>query len=213
MKLYDYYRSTASYRVRIALNLKKLTYEKIPIHLVNNGGEQRGAGYLKINPQGLVPTLIENGHPFTQSLAIIEYLDELNPMPPLLPTNPVARASVRSLALIIACDMHPFNTLRVLQQLRQQFKATEAQVNAWYHHWLKEGFDAIEQQLTHLPREQPVCYGHDITLADICLIPQVYNAQRFNFSMNEYPLINQINQYCNHQAAFIDAAPGVGAAS
>lgn len=211
MKLYDYYRSTASYRVRIALNLKKLTYEKIPIHLVNNGGEQRGASYLKINPQGLVPTLIENGHTLTQSLAIIEYLNELNPMPPLLPSNPDARASVRSLALIIACDMHPLNNLRVLQQLRQQFKATETQVNAWYHHWLKEGFDAIEQQLSHLPREQLVCYGHDITLADICLIPQVYNAQRFNFSMNEYPLINQISQYCNSQAAFIEAAPAIHA--
>lgn len=209
MKLYDYYRSTASYRVRIALNVKKINYEKCSVHLVNNGGEQHLATYLEVNPQGLVPTLDENGHILSQSLAIIEYLDEICPTPPLLPQNPLGRGQVRSLAMIIVCDMHPLNNLRVLQQLKQQFQATEAQVTEWYHHWLKQGFDAIEQQLGHLPRKTNVCYGHEVSLADICLIPQVYNAKRFNFSMKNYPLINKINEHCLTLDAFVDAAPEV----
>lgn len=207
MKLYDYYRSTACYRVRIALNLKKISYDKIPIHLIHQGGEQHQAEYLKINPQGLVPTLTNKGQPLNQSLAIIEYLDELNPIPPLLPKSPFAKAEVRGLALTIACEIHPLNNLRVLQQLRLQFKASEAQVNAWYHHWLKEGFDALEQRLCDLPREDDVCFGNHISMADICLIPQVYNAKRFNFSMNDYPIINKINQHCLRLTEFIDAAP------
>ena len=209
MKLYDYYRSTASYRVRIALNVKKINYEKCSVHLVDNGGEQHLATYLEVNPQGLVPTLDENGHILSQSLAIIEYLDEICPTPPLLPQNPLGRGQVRSLAMIIACDMHPLNNLRVLQQLKQQFQATEEQVTEWYHHWLTQGFDAIEQQLKHLPRKTNVCYGHEVSLADICLIPQVYNAKRFHFSMKDYPLINKINDYCLTLDAFVDAAPEV----
>lgn len=207
MKLYDYYRSTACYRVRIALNLKQISYEKLSVHLVNNGGEQHQAIYKEVNPQGLVPTLDENGHILSQSLAIIEYLDEICPTPALLPTNPLGRGQVRSLALIIACDMHPLNNLRVLQQLKQQFQATEAQVNEWYHHWLKQGFDALEKQLEHLPRKADVCYGNEVGLADICLIPQVYNAKRFNFSMQDYPLINKINEHCLTLDAFRNAAP------
>ncbi|AHE67379.1 maleylacetoacetate isomerase [Legionella oakridgensis] len=207
MKLYDYYRSTASYRVRIALNLKNINYETIPVHLINHGGEQHHLDYLKINPQGLVPTLDENGHILSQSLAIIEYLDEINPEPALLPQHPLGRALVRSLSLIIACDIHPINNLRVLQQLRQQFQATEEQVNEWYHLWLKKGFDALEKRLKDLPRKNHVCYGNDVSLADLCLIPQVYNAKRFNFPMNDYPLINEINDYCRELPAFIDAAP------
>ena len=207
MKLYDYYRSTACYRVRIALNLKQLSYEKIPIHLTNNDGEQHQPDYLKVNPQGLVPTLKDNAHILNQSLAIIEYLDECHPTSPLLPQDPYARAQVRALALTIACDMHPLNNLRVLQQLRHHFQATETEVSTWYHHWLKEGFDAIEQQLAHLPREHPVCFGQSISLADICLIPQVYNAKRFNFSMKDYPLINKIDAYCLQNEAFIEAMP------
>jgi maleylacetoacetate isomerase/maleylpyruvate isomerase len=207
MKLYDYYRSTASYRVRIALNFKQISYEKRSVHLVNNGGEQHLPMYLEVNPQGLVPTLDENGHILSQSLAIMEYLDEICPTPPLLPQNPLGRGQVRSLAMIVACDMHPLNNLRVLQQLKQQFKATEAQVNEWYHHWLKQGFDAIEAQLKQLPRKADVCYGHEVSIADICLIPQVYNAHRFNFSMDNYPLINKINEHCLTLDAFKEAAP------
>lgn len=207
MKLYDYYRSTASYRVRIALNLKQISYQRLQIHLINNGGEQHHPDYLKTNPQGLVPTLDENGHILTQSLAIIEYLDEINPTPPLLPATPFARAQVRSLALIIACEMHPLNNLRVLEQLRNQFQASEEQVTAWYHHWLKQGFDAFEKQLETMKHPSPLCYGNQISLADICLIPQVYNAQRFGFSIEQYPLIEAINKHCLEIEAFANAAP------
>ena len=168
---------------------------------------QHQQDYLDINPQGLVPTLDENGHILNQSLAIIEYLEYINPEPALLPTNPLGRAQVRSLALTIACDMHPLNNLRVLQQLKQQFSATELQINTWYHHWLKQGFDTIEAQLSKLPRKNSVCYGNEPGLADICLIPQIYNAKRFDFNIDKYPIIDEINQHCLTIAAFIDAAP------
>ncbi len=207
MKLYDYYRSSASYRVRIALNLKKIHYETLAVHLVNHGGEQHHTSYLGINPQGLVPALDDNGHILSQSLAIIEYLDETTPTPALLPQTPLGRAQVRSLAMIIACDLHPLNNLRVLQQLRKQFQATEQQVTEWYLHWLKQGFDAIEERLKTLQRKNHVCYGHDISLADVCLIPQVYNAKRFNLSLKNYPLISEVNNYCLSLAAFVDASP------
>lgn len=207
MKLYDYYRSSASYRVRIALNIKHINYEAIPIHLVNQGGEQHQASYLEVNPQGLVPALNENGHILTQSLAIIEYLEEINPTPALLPHHPLARAQVRSIAMSIACDIHPLNNLRVLKQLKEQFQATEDQVITWYHQWLEEGFNAVENTLKKLPRKNHVCYGSDFSLADICLIPQVYNALRFNFAMEKYPLICEINEYCVAQPAFVHAAP------
>lgn len=207
MKLYDYYRSTASYRVRIALNLKNMSYQTYSIHLVNQGGEQHHHEYKEINPQGLVPTLDENGHIIQQSLAIIEYLEEICPTPPLLPQTPLGRAKVRSLALLIACDIHPLNNLRVLKQLRAQFQATEAQVEAWYHLWLKEGFDAFEEHLSKRNHPGHTCYGNDISLADVCLIPQVYNAKRFKFSMDDYPLIKEINDYCSNLPAFVKAAP------
>ncbi|WP_028387574.1 maleylacetoacetate isomerase [Legionella fairfieldensis] len=207
MKLYDYYRSTASYRVRIALNIKNITYEALSVHLTNNGGEQHCSEYLKLNPQGLVPTLNENGHIINQSIAIIEYLEEMNPTPALLPQTPLGRAQVRSMALTIACDIHPLNNLRVLQRLRTDFQADEQQIQAWYHHWLKLGFDALESRLQAIPHKSQVCYGSEITMADLCLVPQVYNAQRFNFSMADYPLINAINQYCLTLPAFIKAAP------
>lgn len=207
MKLYDYYRSSSSYRVRIALNLKQINYETIPIHLVLDGGAQHSAHYLSLNPQALVPTLDANGHLLSQSLAIIEYLDEINPTPPLLPPTPLGRAQVRRLAQIIACDIHPLNNLRVLQQLRHQFEASEEDTHRWYHHWLKQGFDALEALLAEQPRKHPVCYGADLSLADICLVPQVYNANRFNFPLTNYPLISEINAYCLTLPAFIEAAP------
>lgn len=207
MKLYDYYRSSASYRVRIALYLKNLSYEAIPIHLVQHGGEQHQPDYLKRNPQGLVPTLEDNGHAFTQSLAIIEYLEETHPQPALLPDEPKTRALIRSFALMIACDIHPLNNLRVLQQLQQQFHATDQAIQAWYHHWLKQGFDALETRLESIKRTKPVCYGDQVSLADICLVPQIYNARRFKFPVEDYPLIDAINKHCMSIPAFIKAAP------
>ena len=207
MKLYDYFRSTACYRVRIALNIKNIHYNKIPIHLVDNGGEQHSAEYHQINPQELVPSIEANGQIISQSLAIIEYLEEIFPEVPILPHTILDKAHVRSLALMVACDMHPLNNLRILNRLKSQFKATESDVLEWYHHWLKAGFDAFEEKLQHMKRSKPVCFGDSASLADICLIPQVYNANRFNFSMANYPLIQEINAYCMTLAAFKNAAP------
>ncbi|GGI81549.1 maleylacetoacetate isomerase [Legionella impletisoli] len=207
MKLYDYFRSSASYRVRIALNLKQVSYDSIPVHLVNHGGEQHHPDYLSLNPQGLVPTLVENGHVLTQSLAIIEYLNEIIPEPPLLPQNPLERANVRGIAYSIACDIHPLNNLRVLNQLRTQFSASDDDIEQWYHLWLKKGFESIELRLKQLPRKKSVCVGKDVSIADICLIPQVYNAKRFNLPLVNYPLINEINEYCLTIPAFSHAAP------
>lgn len=207
MKLYDYWRSTASYRVRIALNIKKVHYDKISVSLLPAHAEHQTDTYLAINPQGLVPTLYENSHIVSQSLAIIEYLEDICPTPSLLPKTPLGKAFVRSIAQIIACDMHPLNNLRVLQQLKEQFNATDDDITKWYHLWLKKGFDAIEQKLRSCANKHPVCYGKDITLADVCLIPQVYNANRFNFDMNDYPLINAVNEHCLKIPAFMEALP------
>ena len=207
MILYDYYRSTACYRVRIALNIKNMSYEKLSVHLLNEGGEQHFPSYLNINPQGLVPTLDEHGHIISQSLAIVEYLEEISPKPALMPNTPYARAQVRSLALSIACDIHPLNNLRVLNHLREEFSADEKSIQSWYHHWLKSGFDALEIQLQRLSHKEPVCFGHEITMADICLIPQVYNALRFNFPLTNYARIQSIYDHCMGIAAFQEAAP------
>lgn len=207
MKLYDYFRSTACYRVRIALNIKNIAYEKIEIHLVNHGGEQNSPEYHQINSQGLVPSLDVNSRIISQSLAIIDYLDETFPQIPLLPADPLIKANLRALALIIACDLHPLNNLRVLNRLKEQFNANQEQVIEWYHHWLKAGFDAFETQLNQLERSKSVCFGEKVSLADICLIPQVYNAKRFNFDLAAYPLINEINNYCLTLPAFQKAAP------
>jgi maleylacetoacetate isomerase len=207
VKLYDYYRSSSSYRVRIALNIKNISYEALTVHLLNKGGEQYQPDYLQLNPQGLVPTLHENGHIISQSLAIIEYLEEINPSPPLLPQTPLGRAQVRSMALAIACDMQPLNNLRVLTRLRTELRAKEEQVMDWYHHWLKQGFDAFENRLQSMRHKNQVCYGSEVSLADLCLIPQVHNAHRFGFSMENYPIINEINAYCLTLPPFKDAAP------
>jgi maleylacetoacetate isomerase len=207
MKLYDYYRSTASYRVRIALALKKQSYETIAIHLVNDGGEQHRPEYRAINPQGLVPAIDFGDFVLSQSMAIIEYLEETIPSPALLPENPKDRAVVRMLSEIIACDIHPLNNLRVLNRLKTQFDAEQTEVVAWYHHWLREGFYAFENHLKKIERDRPVCFGNSFSLADICLIPQVYNAKRFEFSLDEFPLIQQIDNYCLENEAF--KSPGL----
>lgn len=207
IKLYDYPRSTACYRVRLALSIKNLPYDVIHIHLVNNGGEHHDPKYSAINPQQLVPTAVINGQTITQSLAIIDFLEETFPQTPLLPANPLDRAQVRSLALLVACDMHPLNNLRVLNYLRHSFKASEEDVIQWYHHWLREGFNALESKLQQQQIKGDYCWGNRVSLADICLIPQIYNAHRFKFPMEEYPLLSAINTHCTSLIEFKKAAP------
>lgn len=207
LKLYDYYRSSASYRVRIALNLKKIGYDAIPIHLVNNGGEQFSANYLKLNPQGLVPSLDIGGKIITQSLAIIEYLDEVHPEPPLMPADPLMKAHARAFALTIAADMHPVNNLRVLKYLTETFKISDAQKSEWYQHWLIKGFAALEQQIISTGAKTPYCFGETPTIADICLVPQMYNARRFQCDVTPYPNLCRIDNHCQQEAAFSLARP------
>lgn len=196
IKLYDYIRSTASYRVRTALAYKGLDYQALPVHLVNNGGEHLQESYQKINPQSLVPSLSDDQHIITQSLAIIDYLEETHPRPSLYPNNPLDKATVKSLSLSIACDIHPLNNLRVLNYLSQKLKVSDKEKTEWYHHWIHLGFKAIESRLHDITRVKPVCFGDSITVADLCLIPQVFNANRFDVPLDNYPLITEINDYC-----------------
>lgn len=205
MKLYSYWRSSAAYRVRIALHLKQLGFETIPVHLLQDGGQQHSASYQLLNPAQLVPVLQDDTVSLNQSLAIIEYLDEMYPEPALLPADVKCRAEVRALALDIACDIHPLNNLRVLQYLTGPLALNEQQKLAWIQHWLTTGFTALEQRLNGTAGEY--CYGDKITLADICLVPQVYNALRFNLDMQSYPHIYRIYQHCQQLAAFALAAP------
>ena len=211
MKLYGYWRSSAAYRVRIALNLKDLSAEQISVHLVNDGGEQHKPDYAVLNPQELVPTLLtdnlddQDKVALTQSLAIIEYLEDVYPQSPLLPSEPAERAIVRAMAQSIACEVHPLNNLRVLQFLTGEMGLSEAQKNVWYHHWIHQGFAAYETLLArHSGR---FSFGNTVTLADLCLVPQVYNAKRFNVPLDNYPHIVRIWNECNQLAAFRDAAP------
>lgn len=205
MLLYDYFRSSCAYRVRIALAVKELEYEQIKIDLTKD--QQHGNHYQQINSQGLVPSLIDENHVFTQSLAIIEYLNEKYPAPPLLPSSAIERAQVRAVALSIACDIHPLNNLRVLNTLRKDWQAKPEQITQWYHHWLQQGLDAIEQQLAQHTRKADFCFSDCVTLADICLIPQIYNAKRFEFPLDAYPIIQSIYTHCTQLPAFINAAP------
>ena len=205
MKLYNYFRSSAAYRARIALNLKGLKPENVFVHLVKN--EQRAADYLKLNPQGLVPTLIDGDEVITQSLAIIEYLDETHPDPPLLPGSAVDRARIRSIALAIACDIHPIDNLRVLRYLTGALKVSEDDKNKWYAHWIREGLGPLEQELASDARTGRFCHGATPTLADICLVPQLANARRGNIDVNDYPTLARIEAACNALPAFADAAP------
>ncbi|KKO50026.1 maleylacetoacetate isomerase [Arsukibacterium sp. MJ3] len=205
MKLYSYWRSSAAYRVRIALNLKQLSFETIPVHLLKDGGQQHSAEYQQLNPNQLVPIYVDGKLSLNQSLAIIEYLDEMYPEPALLPENIAAKAQVRSLALDIACDMHPLNNLRVLQYLTGPLALNEQQKIAWIHHWLHTGFGALEQRLLKTAGE--FCYGDSVTLADVCLVPQMYNALRFKLDTLEYPTISRVYHHCQQLAGFALAAP------
>jgi maleylacetoacetate isomerase len=215
MKLYTYFRSSAAYRVRIALNLKGLPYEAVPVHLVKGGGEQLQDAYRAINPSALVPSL-QDGEgvgivTITQSMAIIEYLDETYPAAPLLPSTPLERARVRELAQMIACDIHPVNNLRILRYLTRTFSISEDAKNEWYRHWIKEGFAAVEAHLARglLNESAPgrFCHGDTPTMADCLLVPQVYNAQRFDVDMTPYPRIAAIDAACAALPAFEAAHP------
>lgn len=207
MKLYSYFRSSAAYRVRIALNLKGLDHEVLPVHLLRDGGEQHQADYRRINPAGLVPALDVDGMILTQSLAIIEFLDESWPEPPLLPSSLHERAMVRAIAQTIACDIHPLNNLRVLQRLTRDFGATDAQKNAWYRHWVETGLETVEALLASCPHDGRFCLGDSPTLADICLVPQVFNARRFHCGIDHLPHIARVVGACEALEAFIRAAP------
>lgn len=203
MKLYTYFRSSAAYRVRIALNLKDIAYEGISVHLTKDGGQQRTAEYRAINPQMRVPTLqLSSGEKLIQSLAIIEYLDEVFPDPALLPKDAIERAHVRAVAQIIACDIHPLNNLVALQYLRKLGHDDQA-VNAWYASWVLAGFEAIEPLL----RPGPYAFGSHVTLADVCLVPQVFNARRFKVPLDAFPKILAVDAACAKLPAFDAARP------
>lgn len=207
MKLYTYWRSTAAYRVRIALYLKGLRFELEPVHLVREGGEQHLEPYRAINPQGLVPTLLDGGHVLTQSLAILEYLDEKQPEPALLPSDPLGRARVRSLAQMIASEVHPLNNLRVLQYLKGEMGLSDQQKTAWYHHWLEQGLAPLEKRLANESATGRYCHGDSVSIADLCLVPQLYNARRFEFPLEDYPTLTRIDAACRELDAFRAAAP------
>ena len=214
MKLHTYFRSSAAYRVRIALNLKGLAFDALPVHLVRGGGEQHQPDYRAVNPAGLVPALEDRGQVFTQSLAIIEYLDESHPEPLLLPGDAVMRARIRELALTIACDIHPINNLRVLQYLTREFGVSDEQKTAWYRHWVVSGLEAVEALLA--AREtlaspgaeaDRFCFGDTPTLADVCLVPQLYNARRFKCPVDHLDRVLRVVEACEALEAFRLAAP------
>jgi maleylacetoacetate isomerase len=205
MIVYDYFRSSASFRLRIALNLKGLSPERRTIHLAK--GEQREPAYKAVNPQGFVPYMIEDDFALAQSLSIIEYLDEVYPEPPLLPRDAKQRARVRQFAQMIACDIHPLNNTRVLSYLSEQLKLSDSDKTRWYCHWIAEGFDALETQLARRAVQSPFCVGDTPTLADICLIPQVANANRFSCALDRYPIVVDIYHRAMKLSAFNDAQP------
>lgn len=207
LKLFSYWRSSAAYRVRIALNLKRLAYEIAPVHLLRDGGEQRKADYRALNPQGLVPVLMHGQRVMRQSLAIIEYLDETWPDPPLLPAAARDRARVRALAQIVACEIHPLNNLRVLQYLEHEWSVPLPEREQWIRHWVGEGLAALEALLADHPSTGEYCDGDQPGLADCCLVPQVFNAQRFGVDLAPYPTVRRINETCLALPEFAAAHP------
>jgi maleylacetoacetate isomerase len=204
VKLYSYFRSSAAYRVRIALNLKHLAYDTKPIHLVKDGGHNNRPEFRAMNPQMRVPVLeLADGDVLIQSLAMMEYLDETYPDPPLLPKDPLARAHVRALAQIVACDIHPLNNVGPLRYLKRQMHQEQSAIDAWYAHWVITGFEALEA----LVRPGPYCWGDIVTLADACLVPQVFNARRLKVPLEAFPKIVAIDAACSALSAFQRAAP------
>jgi maleylacetoacetate isomerase len=204
MKLYTYFRSSAAFRTRIALNFKGIDYESVPINL--RPAAHREAAYLALNPQGLIPALEDGGTVISQSLAIIEYLDETHPSPPLLPPSPLDRARVRSMALAIACDIHPLNNLRVLNYLRSPLGLDE-QVDTWYRHWIAEGFRSLEEEAKRASGDGRHMFGTEVTLADVCLVPQVFNARRLKCNLEPFPTLRQISAHLETLPAFARSAP------
>lgn len=207
MKLYTYFRSSAAYRVRIALNLKGVAYDAVPVHLLKDGGEQHGAAYRAVNPSELIPALETDGTTLAQSLAIIEYLEEVHPVMPLLPQDALGRARVRALAQTIASDTHPLTNLRVLRHLKGTLGLSEDDKNAWYRHWLGEGMRVLEAQLANSPATGRFCHGDMPTIADCCLVPQVFNARRVGVDLAPFPTIAAIDAACAGIPAFQAAHP------
>ncbi|MGY8820468.1 MAG: maleylacetoacetate isomerase [Pseudomonadales bacterium] len=207
LKLYGYWRSSAAYRVRIALNLKGLAFENLPVHLVKDGGQQRSADYKALNPQGLVPLLVDGDERISQSLAILEYLEEVFPLPALLPDDPADRARGRSLALHIACDLHPLNNLRVLQYLSGPLGIEDEAKQQWIQHWIHTGLASVEEGLAAFHGK--LSLGRRPGYLEACLIPQVYNARRFACDLSAYPRILQMTKQCESLEAFANAAPEV----
>lgn len=205
MRLYSYFRSSASFRVRIALALKGVDYEYSAVHLVKEGGQQFAADFRALNPAALVPVLDDDGAILTQSLAIIEYLDETRPQPPLLPADAAGRARVRALALAVACEIHPLNNLRVLGYLSRTLGITEDQKNAWYRHWVETGLETVERQLAAAPARY--CHGDAPTLADCVLVPQIFNAQRFDCRTGHVPNVMRVFEACMRLPAFEQTRP------
>lgn len=208
LHLHGYWRSSATYRVRIAMNLKKLKYQYHPVHLVKDGGQQYSDDYTKLNPSQLVPTFVDDDEDIflNQSLAIIEYLDERYPDPVrLLSTHKLDRARVRALTQDIACDIQPLANFRVLNHLTASLDADADSRNSWCKHWIEMGFAAIEKRLNNTAADY--CFGFDMSMADVCLVPQVYNANRFGVDLKQFPIIKRVNENCNELQAFIDALP------
>ena len=204
MQLYSFFRSSAAYRVRIALNLKGMRYDTVAIHLQKEGGLNRRADYKAVNPQMRIPALrLDSGEVLIQSLAIVEYLDEIHPQPPFLPRDPIERANVRALSQIIACDIHPLNNVGPLRYLKNEFGQDQAKIDAWYHHWIVEGFAAIEPMI----KAGPYAFGPDITLADICIVPQVANARRLKVPLDGFPKIVAVDAACSAHVAFAAGRP------
>jgi maleylacetoacetate isomerase len=204
VKLYSYFRSSAAYRARIALNFKGIAYDMVPVHLIRDGGEHKRPEFRAINPQMRVPALVtDGGDVLIQSLAIIEYLEEIHPEPPLLPRDPIERAKVRALADLVACDIHPLNNLSSLRYLKNAMGQEQSAIDAWYHHWVIAGFEALEALL----EPKPYACGSAVTLADVCLVPQVYNARRLKIPLDKFPKIAGVEQACLKLPAFDRARP------
>ena len=205
LELYTYWRSSAAYRVRIALSLKGLDYQTLTTDLV--AGAHKTDSYRQTNPQGLVPALVHDDTTVAQSLAIMDYLDEVYPEPALLPTDPVERATVRAMAQAVACDIHPLNNLRVMLYLKEQLGHTDAEVNVWYGHWIHEGFLGLERMVAHDSADGRYCFGNQPSLADACLVPQMFNARRFKIDVSDFPRLLEIDAHLTSLPAFVAAAP------